>query len=80
VEQTPGNVKQFGGEALHNTENVIALEKTIHERVSAFYSSKNFDITGSYRLTVRKWMGTQSYEAQRSFGLLAIRKIAGGEW
>jgi hypothetical protein len=80
VEQTPGNVKRFGGEALHNTENVISLEKNIHERVSAFYSSKNFDITGSYFLTVRKWMGTQSYEAQRSFGLLAIKKIMGGEW
>ena len=45
VEQTAGNVKRFGGEALHNTENVIALEESLHTRVSAFYSSKNLYVT-----------------------------------
>ncbi|PTL77009.1 hypothetical protein [Vitiosangium sp. GDMCC 1.1324] len=80
VEQTPGNVKRFGGEALHNTENVAALEKPIHTRISAFYSSIQPKITNSNTLTVRQWLSTQSYEAQREFGLLAIKNILGGIW
>jgi hypothetical protein len=79
VEQTPGNVKRFGGEALHNTENVIALDKALHEKVSAFYSSVQWGITKS-GLTVRQWLGLQSYEAQREFGLLAIENIRKGVW
>ncbi|WNG16673.1 hypothetical protein [Cystobacter fuscus] len=54
VEQTPGNVKRFGGEALHNTENVTALDKALHTRMSAFYSSKYLRVTGSRTLTVRQ--------------------------
>ena len=34
VEQTPGNTERFGGQALHNTENVIALDKALHTNVS----------------------------------------------
>jgi hypothetical protein len=80
VEQTPGNMKRFGGEALHNTENVTALNKALHTRVSAFYSSKSWKVTGSQSLTVRDWIGTQSYEAQREFGLLAIENVRNGIW
>jgi hypothetical protein len=80
VEQTPGNVKRFGGEALHNTENVTALTTPVHTRVSAFYSSIQPKITNSNTLTVRQWLSTQSYEAQREFGLLTIKNILGGIW
>ena len=81
VEQTPGNVKRFGGEALHNTENVIALDKALHDKVSAFYSKNSiFNITKSTKLTVRQWLSTQSYEAQREFGLLAMENIKNGVW
>jgi len=80
VERTPGNVKRFGGEALHNTENITALDKALHTRLSAFYSSKYLRVTGSRNLTVRQWLSTQSYEAQREFGLLAIRNIQNGIW
>ncbi|WP_228558533.1 hypothetical protein [Myxococcus sp. AB056] len=79
VEQTPGNVKQFGPQALHNTDNIIPLDKALHSNVSAFYSSIRRDITGS-PLTVRKWLSTQSYEAQRDFGILAIKNIGKGLW
>ncbi|WP_143177498.1 hypothetical protein [Cystobacter ferrugineus] len=79
VEQTPGNVKRFGGEALQNTENVIALDKTLHGKTSAFYSSVQWGITRS-RLTVRQWLGLQPYEAQREFGLRAIGNIRKGIW
>jgi hypothetical protein len=80
MEQTPGNAKRFGGEALHNTENVIALDKAIHTRVSALFSRKVLRITGSRTLTVRQWLSTQSYEAQREFGLLAIQNVRNGIW
>jgi hypothetical protein len=80
VEKHRFNLKRFGAEALHNTENVIPLEKGLHTKVSAFYSTKRPDVTGSYSLTVREWIRTQSYEAQLSFGLLAIKRIRSREW
>ncbi|HEX5748890.1 MAG TPA: hypothetical protein VFZ09_21800 [Archangium sp.] len=80
VEQTPGNVDRFGGEALHNTENVIAMDKALHTDISRLYSSIRTHITGSRAMTVRKWLSTQSYEAQRAFGLLAIDNVRNGIW
>ncbi|MET0401259.1 MAG: hypothetical protein ABW123_02605, partial [Cystobacter sp.] len=80
VEQTPDNATRFGGEALHNTENIVAMDKTIHDRVSAFYSRISPGVTRSTRLTVRKWLSTQSYEAQREFGLLAMENVRKGVW
>ncbi|WNG27482.1 hypothetical protein F0U62_28285 [Cystobacter fuscus] len=46
----------------------------------AIYSSIRYDITHSYTLTVRKWLSTQSHEAQREFGLLAIENVTKGFW
>ncbi|MBN8469959.1 hypothetical protein JYJ95_25905 [Corallococcus exiguus] len=80
VEQTPGNVQRFGPDTLHNTENIIALDEAVHSRVSAFYSSKQPDLTGSSSLTLRQWLGTQSFSAQRDFGILAIENIRRGVW
>jgi hypothetical protein len=80
VEQTPGNVERFGPHALHNTENVIAVDKALHQQVSAFYSSKRRFITGTDALTVREWLSTQSFEAQRAFGLRALENIRKGLW
>ncbi|QRK07052.1 hypothetical protein JQX13_44540 [Archangium violaceum] len=79
VEKHKFNIKRFGAEAIHNTENVIPLEKDLHTRVSAFYSAKNPYVTNSNNLTVREWIRTQSYEAQRSFGLFVVKKIRSGE-
>ncbi len=80
VEQTQGNVKRFGGEALHNTENVAALDKALHTDVNRLYSSIKYNITGSFKLTVREWLRGQSYEAQRAFGLVAINNVRTGVW
>jgi hypothetical protein len=74
------NAKRFGSEAINNTENVIALDKELHARISAFYSSIRDGITRSSSLTVRQWLSTQSYEAQREFGLRAIENIRDGVW
>jgi hypothetical protein len=80
IEQTPGNVERFGPHALHNTQNVIPLETALHKEVSGFYSSIRPGITGSSTLTIRQWLSTQSYEAQRAFGLKAIENIRSGVW
>jgi hypothetical protein len=32
--------ERFGPEALHNTENVIAVDADTHVKISAYYSSK----------------------------------------
>jgi hypothetical protein len=80
VEQTPGNVQRFGPESIHNTDNVIPLDKGLHTRVSAVYSSIRRLISGSGTLTVRQWLSTQSYEMQRDFGLLAIENVKKGLW
>ncbi|WNG56202.1 hypothetical protein F0U59_16600 [Archangium gephyra] len=80
VEQTPGNVKRFGDRALQNTENIIPFDKSLHSRISSIYSSIRYDITQSYTQTVRQWLSTQSYEAQREFGLLAIDNVTKGFW
>jgi hypothetical protein len=80
VEQTPGNVNRFGGEALHNTGNVIRPGKALHTRISAIYSTIRVDITGSTTLTVRQWLSRQSYEAQFAFGLRALENVRSGVW
>nr|WP_225411831.1 hypothetical protein [Stigmatella hybrida] len=72
VEQTPGNVERFGREALHNTENVIAIDSKIHALISAFYSSKR-EFTDN--MVVRKWLRGKSYEEQRAFGLTVLKQF-----
>ncbi len=74
------NAKRFGAEVVHNTENIVALDKELHTRVSAFYSAIRPRITHSESLTVRQWLSTQSYEAQRQFGLMAIENVRKGLW
>ncbi|MCP3169191.1 hypothetical protein LZ199_40480 [Myxococcus sp. QH3KD-4-1] len=79
VEQTDGNVGKFGPKAIHNTENIVALDKDLHSKVSAFYSSKRFDITNTTK-TVREWLSTQPFDAQRDFGMRAIENVRKGNW
>ncbi|NOK19595.1 SitA5 family polymorphic toxin [Corallococcus carmarthensis] len=73
VEQTDGNVQRFGPQALHNTENVIAIDEAIHQRISAYYSSKDFFTTG-VQTTVRQWLSSQSVQAQRDFGMMILMR------
>jgi hypothetical protein len=75
VEQTPGNVAKFGSGVIQNISNVIQLPhgpETIHNQISGFYSSIQPWITGSSSMTVRQWLSTQSFEAQRLFGIQMI--------
>ena len=62
VERTPGNVKRFGGEALHNTENITALGQDSSTRdVSAFlFVNPARKITDSKHPDRAKGPGTQA--------------------
>ncbi|MCE9670833.1 hypothetical protein LY474_23785 [Myxococcus stipitatus] len=72
VEQTPGNASRFGPDALHNTENVIAIDARIHEQISAYYSSKQRVAGGRVG---REWLREQSYAQQREFGLRVLKQF-----
>ena len=80
VEQTKGNVKRFEDETIHNTENVIVLDKPLHDEVSAFYSSIQWTAAKSSHLAMRQWLSTRSCDAQRKFDLLVIENIENGVW
>lgn len=67
---TRRNVERLGPEAIHNTENVIAVDKARHDAISAYYSTKSRDTGG---MVVREWLRTKSYEEQRAFGLTVLR-------
>ena len=73
VEQTPGNIQKFGARSLQNTDNLIKLPHgpgTIHEKISAFYSSKQKFTNG---LTVREWLSTQTFQEQYDFGIKTLK-------
>ena len=75
VEQTPGNIRKFGVYRIHNTGNLIRLphgKGSIHAQISAHYSSKQRYTHG---LTVRRWLSTQSYEAQYFYGINQLTKL-----
>ncbi len=70
VEQTESNEDRFGGEQIHNTDNVIALPKLWHEMISNYYSSN----TKPGGPTVREVVSKMSYEEQREFALNLLRE------
>jgi len=77
VEQNASNIRKFGPHDIHNTENLITLPhgaKTIHAKISGYYSSKQ-PFTGGLR--VRDWLNSQSYEAQYQFGIQALKRFGG---
>ena len=48
----------------------LLLAGSIHSKVSGFYSSKQFFTNGQ---TVRRWLSTQSYDAQYKFGVQKLK-------
>ena len=71
VEQRPANISQFGAEKIHNIDNMIALPKDIHRKISGYYSSKPEKLGG---LRVRDWLNDKNYEDQYKYGLEVLKK------
>jgi hypothetical protein len=72
VEQTPGNVTQFGATSIHNTSNIVRLDTAIHRQVSGYYSSVQPFTSGQ---TVRQWLSSQPFDAQTRFGLDVLKQF-----
>jgi hypothetical protein len=66
---------QFGPEAIHNTDNVVGLLKSLHTKISAHYSSAPRWAGGK---TVRQWLSLQSYRKQREYGLNVLSRVLAG--
>lgn len=76
VEQTPGNIAKFGNQTVHNTGNLMKLPHgagTIHAKVSGHYSSILPFTNGQ---TVRKWLSTQSFQAQYDYGIQTLKNFS----
>jgi hypothetical protein len=80
VGQTTSNLQRFGAEAIHNTGNLIRLEHgtvSIYQEITNLYNSIQPEPTGTNTLTVRAWIGTNSFEEQQDFGIRIIIAFGG---
>ena len=71
VEQSQIKKSGFDPNKIHNTSNLIAIDKVTHAKISGYYNTKSFDFTRG--LSVRDWLSGQSYEAQYEFGLNILK-------
>ena len=60
---------------IHNTSNLIQIEKLIHYKISGYYTNTTYEFTGG--LSVRDWLANQSFIEQYNFGIDVIRKYGG---
>jgi hypothetical protein len=80
VEQNPTNMarKDIGPQRIHTPDNVVPLDKELHWKINAHYSSIRQSLTNSKTLTIREWLSTQSFEEQRAYGLRVVRTVLAG--
>ena len=71
VEQNQITKSGFPAEQVHNTNNIVEIDRTTHIEISSYYSSKQSFSNG---MTVREWLVGQSFEAQYAFGLEIMRR------
>ncbi|WP_347487982.1 RHS repeat-associated core domain-containing protein [Desulfoscipio sp. XC116] len=72
VEQSQINKSGFSPTQIHNTNNLIAVDKATHAKISGYYSSKPEFAHGK---TVRDWLAGKSYEEQYKFGLDVLNRF-----
>ncbi len=80
VEQTINSGK-FAPELLHNPANLFKLPHgpgSIHEAISAYYSSKIPGLTGEK--TFREWLSTKSFMEQFEYGIEVIKTFGGKKY
>ena len=75
VEQSQiGRRANFAPERIHNTYNIVSIptgRNSIHEKISSYYSSKQFFTAG---MIVRDWLATKSFEFQLLFGKMILEQ------
>jgi hypothetical protein len=72
VEQAQAAKSGFTQQMINSTDNVLAIDKAVHQKISAIY---NLNISGKGSARVRDWLAGQSFENQFEFGLDILRKF-----
>ncbi|NMB02766.1 MAG: hypothetical protein GX971_14805 [Firmicutes bacterium] len=73
VEQCQRAKSGFSNSWIQNSNNVINISKSVHQKISAHYSSKIPGLTGGK--TVRDWLAGQSFQKQYEYGVKILRKF-----
>jgi hypothetical protein len=71
VEQSQIQKSGFDATKIHNTNNLIAVDKATHAKISGYYNTSTFQFTNG--LKVRDWLAGQSFEKQYEFGLKILK-------
>ncbi|MDD4402728.1 MAG: hypothetical protein PHI24_12960, partial [Desulfitobacteriaceae bacterium] len=73
VEQSQIQKSGFSATQIQNTNNLIAVDKATHAKISGYYNTKSFDFTGGK--SVRDWLAGQSYQTQYDFGINVLKRF-----
>jgi hypothetical protein len=68
---------KFGAEAIHNTNNVVAISWEANQAIANYYSRVRSFTNG---MTVRKWLETQSFAQQEAFGRRIMNAVLRQLW
>lgn len=73
VEQIQIKKTGFDPKLIQNPKNIIEIDKSVHQRITAHYNSKILE----YNMTVREWLSGQSFEVQYNYGLDVLKRYGG---
>ncbi|MBN2894053.1 MAG: hypothetical protein JXL97_19440, partial [Bacteroidales bacterium] len=76
VEQSQIGKSGFTTQQIQNTNNIVAIEKSVHAKISGYYNSIQ-EFTGG--LKVRDWLAGQDFQAQYDFGIEILKMFGIGE-
>jgi hypothetical protein len=71
VEQSQVNKSGFSSDMIQNTNNIIAVDKATHAKISGYYGSIDSFTNG---MRVRDWLAGQSFETQYQFGVDVLKR------
>ena len=77
VEQSQISKSGFSPELIHNTSNIISVDKSIHSKITGHYNTTTFEFTK--KASVRNWLAGKSYEEQYEYGINILKKFGGLE-
>ena len=72
IEQSQMKRSDFTAEQIHNIDDMIAIDKNIHAKVSGYFSPKQ---PGTNGLIVRDWLAGKDYDTQYSYGISILGKV-----
>ena len=71
VEQNQLGKSGFTPQQINNVNNIVAIDKSTHSKISGYYSSKRPYTNG---LRVRNWLAGKDFEYQHQFGINVLKK------